>query len=270
MQWVETTGRTVEEAVGHALDELGVDQGDAEVEVLDEPRPGLFGKMRGQARVRARVRPTQPRPKQERRDRKRSTSASDRRPRPEESAQMNASEETSPEAGDPAEPDERPDRRRTETPAAEVDLEAASARVVAFLDGLLAAANASGSASATVVDGEVLVDVTGDDLGLFIGPKGQTLLAVQELARAVVSRRDVGFVRLRLDIAGYWIARREALGKFAHDVARSVIESGVTRVLEPMGAADRKIVHDAVAEIDGVVTRSQGEDPHRRVVISPA
>ena len=70
MEWVETTGRTTEEAKDHALDQLGVDESDAEFEILEEPRPGLFGRIRGEARVRARVRPTAPRPKAERRDRR--------------------------------------------------------------------------------------------------------------------------------------------------------------------------------------------------------
>src|SRR5580704_9851532 len=65
------TGRTVEEAKDAALDELGVDEVDAEFEVLEEPRQGLFGRQRGEARIRARVRPTAPRPKTDRRDRRR-------------------------------------------------------------------------------------------------------------------------------------------------------------------------------------------------------
>ncbi len=70
MEWVETTGKTIEEAKDAALDQLGVDEQDAEFEVVEEPRTGLFGRTRGEARVRARVRPTQPRPKVERRDRR--------------------------------------------------------------------------------------------------------------------------------------------------------------------------------------------------------
>ena len=67
MEWVVTTGKTLDEAKDLALDQLGVDEADAEFEVLEEPKPGLFGRMRGEARVRARVRPTQARPKVERR-----------------------------------------------------------------------------------------------------------------------------------------------------------------------------------------------------------
>src|SRR3954452_9864452 len=71
MEWVETTGRTVEEAKEAALDQLGVAEDDAEFEILEEPRVGLFGRLRSEARVRARVRPTTPRPKEDRRDRRR-------------------------------------------------------------------------------------------------------------------------------------------------------------------------------------------------------
>lgn len=71
MEWVETTAKSVDEAKDLALDRLGVDEQDAEFEVLEEPRPGLFGRVRGEARVRARVRPVQPRPKADRRDRRR-------------------------------------------------------------------------------------------------------------------------------------------------------------------------------------------------------
>ena len=67
MEWVETTAKTLDEAREAALDQLGVGLDDAEFDILEEPRPGLFGRMRGEARLRARVRPTQARPKQERR-----------------------------------------------------------------------------------------------------------------------------------------------------------------------------------------------------------
>ena len=80
VEWVETTGKTVEEAKDAALDQLGVDEQDAEFEVVEEPKTGLFGRTRGEARVRARVRPTQPRPKVERRDRRGKSGARSGRP----------------------------------------------------------------------------------------------------------------------------------------------------------------------------------------------
>ncbi len=114
------------------------------------------------------------------------------------------------------------------------------------------------------------IAVEGDGLGLLIGQRGQTLSAVQELARTVVQRRAPGFSgRVVVDVAGYRRARREALERFTRDVAAQVLESGVVRVLEPMPPADRKVVHDTVNSIEGVSTTSEGEEPRRRVVIQP-
>ena len=115
------------------------------------------------------------------------------------------------------------------------------------------------------------LQVTGDDLGLLIGPKGATLLAIQDLARVVVQRRTAArHGRLMVDIAGYRAKRREALERFTQKVAGDVVAKGSAIALEPMNAADRKVVHDTANEIDGVITSSQGEDPNRRVVIQPA
>ncbi|MGH9245839.1 MAG: protein jag [Acidimicrobiales bacterium] len=142
-----------------------------------------------------------------------------------------------------------------------------------FLTGLVGAFGLS----ATVVDGQLDEDtmevrVEGDELGLLIGPRGQTLQAVQELARATVQRRLAGGheARVRIDVAGYRQRRREALARFAEQVAADVAASGAPKALEPMGGADRKVVHDTINEIVGVATVSQGEEPYRRVVIVPA
>ena len=78
MQWVETTGRTIEDAKEAALDQLGIDESEAEFEVIEEPKTGLFGRPRGEARIRARVVPKAPRPKQERRPRRQRSGGKDR------------------------------------------------------------------------------------------------------------------------------------------------------------------------------------------------
>ena len=119
-------------------------------------------------------------------------------------------------------------------------------------------------------DDTVEIAVEGEDLGLLIGQRGQTLSAVQELARTVVQRRAPGYHgRVVVDVSGYRRHRREALERFTRGVAEQVLASGVPRVLEPMPPADRKVVHDTVNTVDGVVTSSEGEEPRRRVVISP-
>jgi spoIIIJ-associated protein len=115
------------------------------------------------------------------------------------------------------------------------------------------------------------LQMEGADLGLLIGPKGATLLAIQDLTRTVVhNRTGANNGRIHVDIGGYRQRRAEALARFAVQVATAVQQSGARTALEPMSAADRKVVHDAITDIDGVSTVSEGEDPHRRVVVLPA
>lgn len=296
MQWVETTARTVEEAKEAALDQLGVDEADAEFEVIEEPRPGLFGRIRGQARVRARVRPTTPRPKSDRRDRRRRggrtegsgpagpagsatavvteqpernerterTDRADRGERPARGERAERGERRAGRTARPAAPE--PEALMTET----VDLEADKDMATEFVDGLLEAFGVDADVAASIVEDEVEVSVTGENLGLLIGPRGQTLAALQELTRTVVHRQAPGRSGwLRVDVAGYRQRRKAALERFTRDLAEQVKATGERKVLEPMGAADRKVVHDTAQDIAGVTTLSEGEEPHRRVVILP-
>ena len=88
--------------------------------------------------------------------------------------------------------------------------------------------------------------------------------------RALVEKIPMNETHLRVDVAQYREKRREALGRFAVKVANDVLSTGQPRVLEPMNSADRKIVHDALVDMEGIATRSQGQDPHRRVVVALA
>ncbi|MEY2627810.1 MAG: hypothetical protein RJB08_1569 [Actinomycetota bacterium] len=278
MEWVETTGRTVEEAQNAALEMLGVDMDDAEFEILEEPKPGLFGRTRGEARVRARVRPTQVRPKTERRDRRRGgrdrnggeKSSGERAggERKERSGGNNRGERKPRPQREPRAPREpREDRPQSEP----VDPAVVGAQAVSFLEGVTTAFGLSAKVVLVREDDEMEVQVNGDDLGLLVGPKGNTLLALQDLTRVVAQRRLGDHdTRLRVDVAGYRERRRDALSRFAMKVASEVIESGKPRVLEPMASADRKVVHDTLAEVDGVTTRSRGDDPYRQIVVEPA
>jgi spoIIIJ-associated protein len=311
MEWVETTGRTVDEAKSHALDQLGVAEDDAEIVVLDEPRPGLFGRIRGEARVRARVRPTQPRPKLDRRDRKkkdRSESGDDAGEAPAAApaavpaakparsrkkaapAAAAASDQVSgtesaeepvvraPRAPKPARGAEpaartRGDNARTSpTPEEDaVDAQQVGDEAQRFVQGLVDAFGLTGTASVHRDADDIEVKVDGTDLGLLVGPRGSTLQAVQELARVAAQRRLGDHeTRLRVDVGGYRERRREALGRFAQQVAAQVVAEGTAKRLEPMSSSDRKIIHDVLAEYEGVETRSEGDDPQRCVVIAPA
>ena len=118
---------------------------------------------------------------------------------------------------------------------------------------------------------EVKLDLSGSELGLLIGPKGSTLLALQELTRTVVHHQTgAGNGRIYVDVGAYREKRSEALARFAEQVAAKVKETGAATALEPMAAPDRKVVHDAITGIEGVSTLSEGEEPRRRVVIVPA
>ncbi len=311
MEWVETTAKTLEAAKDAALDQLGVGADEAEFDVLDEPRPGLFGRMRGEARVRARVKPAQVRPKQERRRRsgaRNKQGRGDKRPGREprsdagrtaepatsepvsESAPADAADATSPTAsvGSGKAPSNRSGRSRSGRERSTSKQEQAMSNdttvdemptvtpqdvgdaAVAFMDGLAAAFGAEASSSVNVDGTELDVQVAGEGLGLLVGPGGRTLTAIQDLARVAAQRRLGDHeTRLRIDVAGYRERRAAALTRFAHDVADQVRESGSARSLEPMSSADRKIIHDALNEAAGVSSRSEGDDPHRRVIVVP-
>lgn len=295
MQWVETTGRTIEDAKEAALDQLGIDESEAEFEVLEEPKTGLFGRPRGEARIRARIIPKAPRPKQERRPRRQrprkeggSGSTTTDAPAP---ADAGDDEAAAPAAASSSSSGSRGGRNRrggrgrsgsegggaaasnqegNEMSDEEVPVGAQADIITEFLEGLLDAIGAEGTIRRTEVDEETIeLAVEGDDLGLLIGPKGQTLTAVHELSRTVLQRRATGrhVGRVRIDIAGYRQRRQEALARFVTQQAEAVLAEGKDRALEPMNSADRKVVHDTVNDIEGVSTISEGADPARRVVI---
>ncbi len=140
-----------------------------------------------------------------------------------------------------------------------------------FLEGLFERAGIPAEAEPGMVDGMMYVDVwsTGDEdgAGLLIGRHGQTLEALQELVRSVVQQRTQERCLVIVDVEDYRKRRRSQLVSRAQSVARKVKKSGRPEGLEPMSAFERKIVHDAVAEVGGVETASEGVEPDRRVVI---
>ena len=328
MEWVETTAKTVEAAKDEALDQLGVAADEAEFDVIEEPKAGLFGRVRGEARVRARVKPTPVRPKQERRRRSGgrkkgnggagaksgetanngSTSTVTRDDEVADGADQSGPDEPSEstessqgggrsrqrrgggrqngsrEGGQPnsnknQQQQEQHQQQRNsdmsndtiEYDEADVSPQEVGDAAVAFMDGLVSAFGAEGSTELEIDGTELDVRVQGDGLGLLVGRGGRTLNAVQDLARVAAQRRLGDHeTRLRIDVARYRERRAEALVRFATDVAEQVRSSGTARSLEPMSSADRKVIHDALNDQDGVESRSEGDDPNRRVVVSPA
>lgn len=270
MEWVEFTARTLDEAKDLALDRLGVAADDAEFEVLAEPKPGLFGRLRGEARVRARVRPAQARQKVERRDRRRGKADTGDAPAKTAKPKVQTVTRSPARHTQPAAPSDEVAPERTKEQQ-DVNARQVGDEARKFIDELVAAFAFSGTTE-LIEDGDDLeIRVHGDNLGLLVGPRGTTLQAIQDLAR-VASQRRLGDhdTRLRVDIGGYRQRRKEALDRFAVQMADEVKQSGVARVLEPMSSADRKVVHDSLSTVEGIATRSEGDDPYRRVVITPA
>jgi spoIIIJ-associated protein len=296
MEWVEITDKSVQAATARALEQLGVVAADAEIVVVEEPKTGLFGRVRGEARVRARIRPTGPRPKRSRRGgRSRSSST-----RPSEgSGGRQGSGGHAAEGGSNGSTRSRsrrgrrggshsreatagavvvkeatvsPQREDDEAMAEGMTLEEQGAIGKTFLEGLVSAFGLEATVAVRAIDDETVeLAVDGEDLGILVGPRGTTLAALQEVTRTAVqakcpSRTD----RILVDVARYRERRAKALSEFTASLAAEVLASGEERHLEPMSPADRKVVHDAATEIDGVATRSEGEDPDRYVVISPA
>ena len=322
MEWIVTEARTVADAKEVALDQLGVDEREAEFEVLVEPQRGLLGLGRANAQVRARVMPRVETPPDRRGRSRRARGGDSRNDRPARSRQPSGKGSRRDGAGRPAkeQPGSKPPRESHRSNAGErrgasrtadggpgrgnsgnnTDKAATSKAkgrggtmqtnepesrdgavepaheedlVTSFTERLAEAFGVDATvATGRAEDGALEVVVDGPEVGLLIGRRGMTLAAIEELLRVVVQRQAQGrrYSKVRLEVGGYRRRRREALENFARRIAEDVVASGESKILEPMNSADRKIVHDAIVEVSGVDTASEGEEPRRRVVVRPA
>lgn len=138
-----------------------------------------------------------------------------------------------------------------------------------YLERLLDIVDYDGDIDLDVENDRAAVAIVGSDLQSLVGAHGETLDALQELTRLAVAQQTGVRSRLMLDISGHRQARRAELAKLASDTAARVLESGEPARLSPMNPFERKVVHDAIAALDGVTSESEGEEPHRRVVVLP-
>ena len=139
-----------------------------------------------------------------------------------------------------------------------------------YLEGLLDIADLDGDIDIDVEGNRAAVSIVGADLSSLIGTEGATLEALQELTRLAVARETGVRSRLMLDIGGHRARRRAELTELGTQTARKVRETAEAIRLDPMTPFERKVVHDAVSDIDGVVSESEGEEPDRRIVVRPA
>ena len=300
MEWLELEGESVDIAVQAALAEFGVSSRDqVEVEVLREPKKGFLGLGGQMALVKVTRKPTNS-SSSRRRSRSRSKSGSAQKSsqstsqkasssqksggskdsrsssssqrKSGDSSKSKSSSRSSGNRSSKSSKSKRPSQEASVSDNKGQDKEQASieeqAKVaVEFLEGLVAAFGLEGPVTSRIDDDVLYLNVGGETEAL-VGNRGAIMQSVLELTRTVVQRKTFGAPRMRLDIAGYAERRREALTIYAGRLAERVKEDGGEVALEPMNPADRKVVHDAIGEIDGVKSFSEGEDPNRSVIIA--
>ncbi len=297
MEWIEASATTVAVAIEAAMAELGItDRAEAVVEVLQEPKPGFLGMGKQPAVVKVSRRAATKSSGNRRRSRGNRGTGSrgtreytgkgagrkaeggngggSRKPasgpgssgRGSNQGRSRQSTETRSASGEASEGEER----TMDTPKVDEATVAEQAAVAhRFIEGLLNAFGLEGTVTSRVEEDTVHIDVNGEQTEALVGSKGSVMQAVHEITRTVVQRSTASAPRMRLDIAGYTERRREALRIYTTKLAERVVNDGGEVMLEPMNAADRKVVHDTVAEIEGVRSFSEGEDPERAVVIAP-
>lgn len=305
VEWdsVEVVGPTVEKAVEAGIAELGLSSaGEAEIEVIQEPTRGFLGMggkdavVRVRRKEKRRRRRRRSRNKNDRKDgsgqrtskqqssqeRKKQPQREQRRPRAERSGdqrsdsagkQRSARQPRREDSGRQRNDDSRsrPGRQKTEEEVQKVtvDINEQAEVVEEFLRGLVDAFGFEGEVETRVEEDIIFADVSGVETEALVGERGSVMQSILELTRTVVQRKTQEGARIRLDIAGYGQRRREALQIYAARLAEQILEDGGEIMLEPMNPAERKVVHDAVADIEGVRTYSEGVEPDRSVVIGP-
>ena len=302
MEWVESTGSTIEEAKERALDRLGVHGDDAEFEIVSDVVTGLFGRVKQEARVRARVAPATSRAGDARRRGRGDKGRNNQRNRSHgrgEKQQSNRGKGSRPGndnsrvsgggkrkngKGWQQKSDNRNASRREgrgdkmsdsdtgEAPEEMVPLPEQAEMAEEFVLGLAERFGTSVEFTREKVDDdEIRITVSGTDLGRMIGRRGATAGAIDDLVRMVLQRRAGSSRngRIRVDIAGVRERRAAALKRYSREQGAAVRASGKQRALEPMSASDRKVVHDALSDEPGVDTISEGENAQRHIVIVP-
>ena len=288
MEWIETTGKTLNDALDLALDRLGIHKDELEYEVLDEGKKGVFGIGGTETRIKSRVKPIsreKPKDRKTRGGARKTATKKDplRTVKTKQTAKESDKEKlpvkTKPTAKE-SDKEKLPVKTKTavkkRTIKKEVKMEdennlkdeETSSVPEEFLAGVVKFFDDDVKITSTLEEDSVTVAVEGNNVGLLIGTRGTTLFAVEELMRAVVQAKVGGYTaRMYLDMGGYRETRKKALTDFANDLVKKVKETGRSQVLEPMVASDRKVIHDTISEIDGFSTTSEGYDPKRRVVV---
>ena len=261
MSFIDVTGKTEEEAVRRALEQLQLDRDDVSVEILERAKSGFLGIGSNPAKVRVTYGTEEPEP------------AAEPAPKPEASKPVKKPQPAKPQQPMKAAP------VKTAEPAAASAEAAGKAETVCtddnakhikdFLDGLLQHMNSTAAVKVYETEkGRYKAILEGEKLGQFIGRRGETLDAIQQLTNyAVNSGRDKR-IRIYVDAENYRAKREQSLENLARKVAGKVLKYRRSVTLEPMNAYERHVIHAALQDTSGVTTYSIGSEPNRRVVVS--
>ena len=258
-QYIDVTGKTENEAISKALEQLGLDRDDVSVEILERAKSGFLGLGSCPAKVRVSygeeeepvVIPAAPEKKPEQPKKPAPEKRPERKPKPEK----------------PEKVEKAPKAAPVQDLGEEVDDEKAQA-IRKFLTGLLAQMESEAVIKVYQPEkGRYKVILDGQNLGALIGRRGETLDAIQQLTSYSVNRTG-GRVRIQLDAEGYREKREQSLQHLARKVAAKVVKYRRSVTLEPMNAYERHVIHTALQDVPGVTTYSTGVDPNRRVIVA--
>ena len=258
-QFIDVTGKTEDEAISKALEQLGLDRDDVSVEILERAKSGFLGLGSCPAKVRVSygeeeepvVIPAVPEKKPEQPKKPAPEKRPERKPKPEK----------------PEKVEKAPKAAPVQDLGEEVDDEKAQA-IRKFLTGLLAQMESEAVIKVYQPEkGRYKVILEGQNLGALIGRRGETLDAIQQLTSYSVNRTG-GRVRIQLDAEGYREKREQSLQHLARKVAGKVVKYRRSVTLEPMNAYERHVIHTALQDVPGVTTYSTGVDPNRRVIVA--
>ncbi len=243
----EFTAKTVEDAKKLAAKEFGVSVDDIDFDILEQPKKSLFGGFKGEARVNAIYEPVE---------------------ETKERIYEADEEDLAEEARVAEDKDDEQDYEEPLPDDFDVDKSVKVQTAVKYLTDVLTALGLNGfSITPLKRGGMVVLDISGEKLGIVIGKRGETLDSLQYLTILASNRSEESFCRISLDCNGYREKRREALIALAKKTSAKVIKQGRKIALEPMNPYERRIIHSCVAEIEGVSSRSTGSEPYRKVVI---
>ena len=258
-KFIETTGRSEEDAIAAALFQLGLDRDDVSVEVLQRPKNGFLGFGSNPAKVRV------------------SYEVEGEEETPVPMPREEVKEEPKAELVKPApkaqqlQPGDEIIIAKEEPKAAPAPADDARAeRIHQFLVGLMAHLEVDATPEISVTESGYQVVLQGQNLGAIIGRRGETLDAIQQLTNYSINHSQSKRVRIHIDAEGYRAKREEALERLAVKVAGKVVKYRKNVTLEAMNAYERHVIHSALQEYPGVTTYSTGTEPNRRTVVAYA